>query len=303
MKIALIGGSSFICQNLISYIQHNKSLSKNLSFIIFDEIKKKSLYKIVPYLYPGSKLDYGLLFESDVIINFTAMGLNGVDSKNKNLLYEINLYEPIRMANALEKNKYKGKIISFGSSHEIGKTMSNEKFNEEQILNSTYKCLNDYGVSKRLLTKFISNSTNLDWTHLILPNIYGINFEPEHRIIPYLLKCINTNISPIIKNINNNRQFLNVLDLCDLLTKIILSNTSFSGIYNVAPDESLTIKELILIIERVYNKKFTRRNELLKNEDNGDSLLLNNKKLIKTASWKPKKLINDYIIMNKKLRF
>lgn len=303
MKIAIIGGSSFIGKCFLSHIQKAEKHSQNKSnFLIFGASNALKNNFTIPYNFPRQKLNYNILLECDIIINFSAIGLNGVNKRESELLYELNLFEPIRLAHYLDLNKFKGKLISFGSSHEIGINYSNEAFDEKQLLSLNNSCFNDYGLSKRLLSSFINNcGLEIKWTHLILPNVYGTQFEPSHRIIPYLLKSITNNSSLKLNNIDNTRQFLHVFDLCELLEIIIESSKPLNGIYNVSPEEHFTIRELVLLIEKIFSTPYSNRKEFLEKENDGNYLLLDGRKLKNTLLWEPKRLIKKEIYLFKKL--
>ena len=79
MKIAIIGGSSFIGRIFLNSFQEAKKHTREeFNFIVFSSSNSSTKNISIPYHFPNQKLRYDILLECDVILNFTATGLNGV---------------------------------------------------------------------------------------------------------------------------------------------------------------------------------------------------------------------------------
>ncbi|RQM71072.1 NAD(P)-dependent oxidoreductase [Aeromonas jandaei] len=273
MKVALIGGNSFIANAIY------KSAC-------FETSNVCCCARSNPYLYPDFKYfdypntDISFLLGFDLIVNCLGVGVQSNRPVTGAETYKVNTFFPIELIEYLSENNFNGSLITFGSYFEIGDNEQDVGFTEIAIQNSTNPVPNDYCVSKRLLTKYIS-SKQLPFVsyHLILPSVYGVG-ESLNRIIPYTINSILNGEKLEFSTGEQVRQFLHVNDLVDAIRTLVIKNAP-SGIYNVAGCDAISIKELIQCIgsvlnydiqEQYFGRKLTRDTSLKKLKLYGDKL-------------------------------
>lgn len=243
----------------------------------------------------NSDIDYSVLIKSDLVVFAAGAGVQADKQTDTSLIYKINLCSPIEICNSLKKFEYKGIYISFGSYMEIGlNDNENFYFDEKQVELSDLPVNNDYALSKRLLTRFMSNlQSSYKFWHFILPNIF-FKDEPGTRLIPYVLNYLERSKRgevceiPRFSSGDQIRQYVNFNDVCYLIMRCIDSDIK-SGVYNIGGGEVLSIKELIIRLFNHYNvpvfpgmfgKAIRRDNDIR-------SLKLNCEKLKKELGYMP----------------
>ncbi|MEG2515141.1 MAG: NAD-dependent epimerase/dehydratase family protein, partial [Bacteroidaceae bacterium] len=113
-----------------------------------------------------TKLDYDNLLFSDVIIYASGAGVQAALSTDSSLMYALNVNIPIEITLQLKKRGYKGKYVSFGSYMEIGLNSEEGKaFTEDEVVCSELPITNDYGLSKRLYSRYM-NELMADYSYL-----------------------------------------------------------------------------------------------------------------------------------------
>lgn len=243
LKIAIIGGTSFIAKSFISLLGAQDIVVK---------VWSRNGPNYVDY--PEKKLDVNELLEYDFIFNFMGGGIQPGADISKKKLYEINAFAPMDLLNDLSDKKFKGTVVTFGSYFEIGVQKSKVPTSEYDLITSKLSAINDYAISKRLLTRYIHDNLVLESfevkvMHLILPNVFGAG-ENEDRLLPYLIRQIKLNNSIQLSNGLQTRQYLHVDNIVLFLKEIVLSNSVESGVFNLGSPHILTIKKLVSIVKK-----------------------------------------------------
>lgn len=289
MKIAIIGGNSFLGKQLFLRLLNS---NKEASFHIFgssieDKYLKEKSVTFHKYLFPISSLDNKLLSTFDAIYFCSATGVQSNMDVTEEMIYGLNTFEPIKVAIELEKNNFKGKFITFGSYFEIGSNTIEKDFTENEVVFAQGNVPNHYCNSKRMLSRYVSgNLHKINWFHFVLPTIYGPTENPM-RLIPYLINAI-LNKEPIkVTSGTQLRQYIHIEDVIDLISKIF-DDKSNGGIYNVAPDNTLSIKELIETIFETMNYNAENVSIISRVDENMKFLSLDTSKTKETFSWEPK---------------
>ena len=199
------------------------------------------------------KIDYSQMSKTDVIIYAIGAGIQSNLNDSAEAVYTLNVTVPVSICNSLKKVRYRGTFISFGSYFEIGERGSHSLFTEEDVLKSLSPAPNDYTVSKRMLTRFISSYKHdfVHW-HFILPTIYGEGENPK-RLIPYTVHAIRNNEQLHFTSGNQTRQYLYVKEV-PLLLSSAFRNILPDGIYNIQGNETLTVKQIITLIHQCFGK-------------------------------------------------
>ncbi|MFN4087189.1 MAG: NAD-dependent epimerase/dehydratase family protein [Spirosomataceae bacterium] len=253
MNIGVIGSGGFLSKILVEgldystltiYGRANSNNSELINFKRLDILNSES----------GHFNDF---LSHDVLIFCAAMGVQSGTTDNVENLLTVNYLYPVRLIDYLNKNKFRGKIITFGSYFEIGQSDRHELVSEEDIISMRTQVPNIYCISKRNLTNFLSTfETNLDIFHLILPTIFG-HGESNNRLIPYLISSLKSNNNINLTSGEQTRQYLYIHDLVNLIQNFILKGHLEKGIYNLGGD-IIKVKDLVKIIQEYYFNSTSR---------------------------------------------
>jgi nucleoside-diphosphate-sugar epimerase len=246
MKIAIIGATSFLGKTLISELKeskHNLHLFSRVNS--FDWIPSASW---TCYNYPSNPLDYTELIKFDVIYYCAGAGIQPKHQDNNAQIYELNAFEPIRLANALKEGSYTGKLITFGSYFEIGNHQEDRSYLEKELATHTNPLPNAYCTAKNLLTRFVdtelrsAKSLTFAFQHFVLTNIYGAT-ENNNRLIPYIIQS-SINKEPLSFTAGTQeRQYTHIRDITNFLNKNLTINQS--GIFNLTDNAVLSVRDMI----------------------------------------------------------
>lgn len=251
--ISIIGSNSFLAQHLAIVLKEDKNS-------VIHGYAKNNINPNVDifsnFVFPSAIPTIDELCKSDVII-FTAG--NGIQADKKVDDYEIlelNSFYPIRLMTSLSNNGFCGQFYSFGSYAEIGVSKRETPYREIDIVSSQNLVHNQYTVSKRLLTNFVSNSliSNYKFYHIILPTIYGKGENPL-RLIPYLLDCYSTKSVAKLTSGDQVRQYLHVNDASKYVKGLIDNKEVNSGILNLGSKDIFSVKEVVGQIEMALDIK------------------------------------------------
>jgi nucleoside-diphosphate-sugar epimerase len=260
MKIAIIGGSSFIGQNLIANLR-----KKNIRIVAtYNSNKKiKNTFNVV-----WKKLDikkikknyFKYLGSPKIILNLAWPDIPNYRLKKhfKTFFYQKKFNHNL-IKNGLEN------LIVLGTCYEYGKIKG--KISEDII----EKPIIPYAISKLKLLRSIlklkkNNSFKFTWLRPFF--VYGDN--QKRRNLYSLIKEIEKNkIEKLKVSGNLIRDFISVKLLCSIIYKIIILNKDL-GIVNVCSGKGITVKKFIK--RNLKNKKnFKKINMNGKNPNNFES--------------------------------
>lgn len=251
-------------------------------------------------------INYDNLVTSDVIIYAAGAGVQAALNTDSSLMYRLNVYVPIELTLELKKRGYKGVYISFGSYMEIGVNDEFEKsFTESEVVCSNLSVSNDYGLSKRLYSRYMKDlSVDYTYWHFILPNMFSVeDFKPGTRLIPYVLEYLQKYSKgesvkkPSYSSGLQRRQYVTLDEVLEIIL-ISLTKKIQSGIYCVGGGEYLSVRNLI---ERMYAfYKVPCKDEYFGKEVRRDgdikSLRLNGEKLFNMIGFLPTRKIEDLLL-------
>ncbi|MBE0673314.1 MAG: NAD(P)-dependent oxidoreductase [Bacteroidales bacterium] len=193
------------------------------------EINKFPFEEFVPY---------------DIIFYVAAIGVQAGKTILSKDLYYVNSYFPTILSEFLKEKGSKCKLITFGSYFEIGNNDRDVYFHEKEVVFSDLPVPNNYCLSKRLLSRYISSlNSSYSNIHFILPTIYG-ETEQNHRLIPYLVNSIIDKKEIQLTSGEQIRQYLYEKDFSEILLDIILNDKVRSGIHNFPEAETLSVREV-----------------------------------------------------------
>jgi len=250
MLVTIIGTNGLLSSSIGLYC-NRKGYELNMYGRTEPRSHSYTAYKRIDLL--DRPLDLKEIVKSDIIIYTAGAGIQSNLKECKDLIYNLNVNIPVQICNYLKESNFQGHFITFGSYFEIGENISNKAFTEIDLLQSQLPAPNDYTVSKRMLSRFMS-SINASFTplHFILPTIYG-ETESKHRLIPYVLQAIENDLNLSLTSGEQVRQYIYIDDVVQILFKSIGENLN-NGIYNIAGVEELSVKELVNLLFQLKGK-------------------------------------------------
>lgn len=181
---------------------------------------------------------------ADLVIYAAGGGIQSNKKESFEDIFRLNVEVPLALYQTLLKQESTCTFVTFGSYFEIGSTISDKTFTEIEVATSLHAVPNAYCVTKRMLTRFFSSvAAPQKFYHFILPTIYS-EYESENRLIPSVVKGVVLHQPMHFTSGEQVRQYLSVNDVPGIIERALLSNIS-SGIYNIAGDEVLSVKELV----------------------------------------------------------
>lgn len=251
MKISILGTNGFLSTAVAKYaiqkgwVLDMYGLEVPIGFE-YDKFHKVNLM--------DAELDCSSLMDSDLIIYAIGAGIQANLNESFNLIYNLNVTAPVGICNKLRELNYKNRFVTFGSVFEIGETKEERFFTEEDILTSTCPASNDYTISKRMLSAFVSSyeCTFTHW-HFYLPTIYGAG-ENAKRLIPYVINAIRNGEDLHFTAGDQTRQYIHVNEIPRVLALAIEKNLA-QGVYNIQGKETITVKEIVTDIHSAMGKK------------------------------------------------
>jgi nucleoside-diphosphate-sugar epimerase len=257
-KVLVTGGCGFIGSNLVKLL-----LKNNYDVFIIDDLSSGTKDNII---------DFNVSLINDNLINInTIKNLPSFDAvfhlaasvgRQKSIDFPIedstrNLIATIELLKFIQKHRIP-KII-YSSSAAIYGELKAEIINENHTLNPD----SPYGVSKLAAEKMIfafSGIYNFEVVALRYFNIFGINqrFDLYGNVIPIFVHFINQNKPiTIYGDGNQTRDFVNVKDVA-LANLKAFETKGFTGYFNLGSGTSITINELINLLEIIYKKPIQR---------------------------------------------
>lgn len=251
MKVSILGANGFLSTAIAKYAN---SQGWNLDMYGLDEPmghKYDNFYKVNLM---DAELDCSGLLTSDIIVYAIGAGIQSNLKEGYNLIYNLNVTVPVTICNKLKELDYKGRFVTLGSVFEMGETNEARFFTEEDVLTSTCPAPNDYTVSKRMLSSFVSSYKH-DFTHwhFYIPTIYGEGENPK-RLIPYTIYAIRNGEELHFTAGDQTRQYIHVSEVPRMIDLAIKNNLP-SGVYNIQGKETLTVKEIVTIIHHAMGKE------------------------------------------------
>lgn len=253
MRLAILGSNGFLSNAIVRYCaEHTEAIVDVFGLKEPVNLKYDTFYQIN---LSEQEIKGDELKDYDIVAYCIGAGIQSNLQEGNDIIYKLNVSVPVSICNALENIGYKGVFVTFGSYFEIGATGIDRPLTEEEILFSSGLAVNDYTVSKRMLSRYVeSRKHSFTYWHFILPTIYGEGENPM-RLIPYTLSSIMSGKEVKFTNGNQVRQYIHV----DMIPNIIMNayyNELSSGIYNIEGNETLSVKEIVAMIFKFMGKDF-----------------------------------------------
>ena len=251
MKISILGTNGFLSTAIAKFANQE---SWKLDMYGLDAPMGHAYDNFYKVNLMDAELDYSNLLDSDLIVYAIGAGIQANLKEGANIIYSLNVTVPVTICNKLKELDYRGRFVTFGSVFEMGETNETHFFNEEEILTSLCPAPNDYTVSKRMLSSFVSSYEHefIHW-HFYIPTIYGAGENPK-RLIPYVINAIRNGENLSFTAGSQTRQYVHVSEIPRLLALAIEKDLP-SGLYNIEGKETLTVFEIVSLIHQAMNKK------------------------------------------------
>lgn len=281
-KILIIGGNGFLGFNLAKKL----SKYKYKIFLVCKSRVKNRVLKKVNYIYCNicnyNELKRKLPDEFDCVVNFSG----NINHKNRSETILTHFYGLRNIIKILKKKKI-NLFLQSGSCLEYGNYDSPQK---EKI---TSYPVSDYGKAKYKATKFLINSkVNFKYIILRLYQVYGPH-QKNDRLIPMTINsCLKNKKFECTTGVQN-RDFLYVEDLVNLLIKIIKKKYIKSGIYNVGYGLQVPVNRVIKYITKIVKKGKPIFGKIKMRSDEIMNLYPDISKVKKDFNWKPKINLNE----------
>ncbi len=251
MKVSILGTNGFLSTAIAKY-----AITEGWALEMYglEQPKAHTCDKFHQVNLMDSNLDCSSLLDSDMIVYAIGAGIQANLKEGYNLIYNLNVTAPVSICNKLKELGYQGRFVTFGSVFEVGETREEHFFTEEEVLISLCEAPNDYTVSKRMLSRFVSSYKH-DFTHwhFYIPTIYGVGENPK-RLIPYVVNAIRQGEELHFTAGDQVRQYVHVSEIPRILDLAMEKQLS-SGLYNIQGYETLTVKEIVTTIHHFMGKE------------------------------------------------
>jgi nucleoside-diphosphate-sugar epimerase len=255
MKALVTGGCGFIGSNLVKLL-----LNKQWEVRIIDNLDSGNILNIsglnVDFLHGDICSDQDMFRACnniDVVFHLAASVGRQKSLDNPTLDSNVNLIGTLCLLENMRKNKV-DKIVYSSSAAIFGELISNSIDETHQI-----KPDSPYGVSKLAAEKMIlaySQIYQIKAVCLRYFNIYGLNQRYDYygNVIPiFAYQLLNDLPITIYGDGNQTRDFLNVCDVANA-NYLAATNDQPSDVYNLGSGHSISINELVIILQNISGK-------------------------------------------------
>lgn len=250
MRISILGCNGFLSTAIAKY-----AIGKNwiLDMYGLDAPTSHTFNRFYKVDLMDRELDVTTLKDSDIIVYAIGAGIQANLKEGFDLIYHLNVSAPVTICNKLKEINYLGRFVTFGSVFEMGETSEERFFSELDILTSTCVAPNDYTISKRMLSRFVSSYEHkfTHW-HFYIPTIYGAGENPS-RLIPYVINAIRNGDKLNFTAGDQTRQYIHVTEVPHILAMAYKKNLP-SGLYNIQGAETVTVKEIVTEIHNAMGE-------------------------------------------------
>ncbi len=250
INVLITGANGFIGNKILEELIANNT---NITAIIRENSKVKINHKNLNYIFVDN------LFKKDV--NWWLKKLEGINcvihsawytEPSKYLTSEKNFeclkgsLNMIEAMNILKTNFF----VGIGTCYEYDFKYANKPFVKTTPLNpkTPYTLAK---VSLLNILKLLKNTNNFKYAWCRVFYVYGEG-ENKKRLIPYLHEKLSKSKKAIIKNGSLIRDYLEVKEAAQLITKIALNLNS--GEFNICSGEGKSLKNIAIEIGEIYNK-------------------------------------------------
>lgn len=304
-KFLIIGSNSFAGSNFINYLLNKKfnviGLSRSKENSAHFSCYKKNL-NLKNFIFYKIDLNKGVdkiiktikKHKPSYIINFAAQGMvnesweRPLDWYNTNIISQVDLFEKIKSFSFIKK------YINFSTPEVFGNN-NNELFEDAYFKPST-----PYAISRAAFDYHLAANSHHANFPIILTrtaNIYG-PYQKLYRVVPKaIVSFLNKRNFYLDGSGSSVRSFIFMDDVSEALFKIIKSKKKIYS-YHIATNKFVTIENLVKRIGFLMKIDSTKYIKKIKKDRIGKDHVykLNNNKIKKNLSWKPKTHLDKGIL-------
>jgi len=282
VNVAIIGANGFIGRHLTEALLQKKGVQ----LFLFGKSEKSSFGNVLPYtqlnLLDGAQIK--TQFASiDIVYYLASESIPATSWEDPLMEIEKNLKPFIFFSETL--SKLKAKKIVFVSSAGTVYGPAEEKVKED----SATKPFSPYGIIKLTMENFLSyfeKKYDLHFDIYRVSNVYGDGQDTSKGlgiINTFLEKIITEKRITIFGNGQSIRNYVYVKDVAELMSLSISSDTSVSNVYNLASNDTLSINNLVALMQKTVSEKFEVIYKETRQSDN-PTIDLDNTKLLNAYS-------------------
>ena len=246
-KILLTGITGFLGSNLLDAL-----LNEGYSVIGLKRITS-NIWRIKEFLNDrrlkvinDDEIELNNLFISEKIDTLIHCAWGGVEAEDRNSfnIQLENFYYSARLFNLAIKGGIK-RIISFGSQAEYGKY--------EGRVDETSPCIpvDAYGTAKvftKKLLQALAEPSNTKWFWIRIFSLFGPK-QNDKWLLPLAINKMLNNLDIDLTKCEQKYDYLYIKDFCRGI--ILLFNSENSGVYNFSSNNSIQLKEILLLIKNI----------------------------------------------------
>ena len=270
MDILFIGGTGFFGKAFLNYIKLNNPNYINSVTIVgrsaerfLNKNKEFTDIRNVNYIYGDILKDISYLSK----FNFTHVIHAAADSTSVTELSDTQRYEQIvegtkNVLNLVRDYFPMSKLLFVSSGGVYGKMLPNKKsFSETDVLESDIlDSSNIYAISKREAEHLCLNYHDKYNLNISIARCFcfsGIHLPLDvHFAIGNFVNDVNNNNNIIIKGDGESvRSYLDQDDLIEWFIEILKNDSFKNTIYNIGSEDSISIKDLAMLVKKLSNKK------------------------------------------------
>lgn len=302
MKILVTGSSGFIGSHLSEYL-----VKRGHQVVAFDRYNsnnhygwlEKSTYKNKIKFILGDIRDYDSVNKAmkgcNNIIHLAALIGIPYSYVSPTAYIKTNIEGTFNVLESAKNLKVRQVIVT--STSEVYGTALSKKLSE----NDELKAQSPYAASKIAadqLSLSYYRSFGLP-VKIIRPfNTFGPR-QSARAVIPTIITQALTKNKIKVGNLKTTRDFLYVEDLCNAYEKVLKSDKLLGEVVNVGVDSEISIKDLIMKISKILNKKLitvVEKKRVRPKKSEVFRLKCDCSKLKKITNWKPKYKIDQGLI-------
>jgi len=283
-KVLITGSNGFIGKHLIQALE-----KKGIEIVKFDKNSGKDIV---------SNKDFADLAKTDTVFHLAAVSGYKDSKESAFLAYKVNIMGTI---NVLEYCRKVGAKIVFPSTYVYAEPYEKIKKETDAVKPTT-----NYSYTKYLgeqCCQFYSRIYGVDSLILRTSNVYGAGQEGKY-IVPIIADHILNNKELTLTKENVERSFIYIDDLIEIYIKLAEVKTKPGEIYNVGPNKSTTLKELVELISKLAGKQAKVKYSGVSRPDEVDINRIDSSKTKNKIDWQPtislKEGLKRYLISKSK---
>lgn len=278
MNVAVVGANGFIGRHLTETLARDK----DIRLFLFGRSDAGSFGSRFPYakidLYDPEKIKAAFA-GMDVVYYLISESIPSSSWEKPLLEVERNLVPFITFMETVARQGIKKAVFVSSAGTIYG--ASSQKVNE----NSDKKPFSPYGITKITMEYYLNYfevKYGMHYDVYRVSNVYGSGQDTSRGlgiINTFLEKIITEKRIQIFGDGQNIRNYIYVNDVAELLGMSVRSDLNTSGIYNLSSNDTLSINQLVSIIQGVVDEEFGIEYRDTRQSDNS-AIYLDNSKIL-----------------------